>query len=282
MLPQTHKAQRCTVQLGDISLEVAMLPDGSYRLSYVQASEVVDKNRNSVLRFCRSKYLKSLLGEDFEGYTPSDGISIEGANRPITPITFELACLYWQKCAAEGNIKARALVIALLKRSLYDLADAAFGIPHHNQERDRLLAEDLSDAGVARIEVASQSLAQQQLSSRQPETLTERELKLKIQLAELDLERERLQHRQDKNPFPAKDIDKIGVAPWQVTSWAQKTLGWSDASATNQLLRQLGYGLKSKHWLTVKIIGDLWVMPHSSFNSLVEVVEKFKSGQSWH
>lgn len=213
MLSQTHKAQRCTIELGDISLEVAMLPDGTYRMSYVQASEVVDKSRNSMLRFCRSNYLKSLLGEDFECYTPGGEISIEGANRPITPITFELACLYWQKCAAEGNIKARALVIALLKRSLYDLADAAFGIPRHDHERASLLAEDLSDAGVARIEVTSQSLAEQQLSLGQPETFIERELKLKIQLAELELERDRLQHRRDKNPFPAKEINKIGVAP---------------------------------------------------------------------
>lgn len=273
MLPQTHKAQRCTIQLGDISLEVAMLPNGEYVFSQSEVTRVVDKSEIYIRRFLQSKWVKALptLHSKF------DTLAIEGSRKPIAPVSPELAALYWHKCAAQGNQKAQALVVTLVKRSLYDLADAAFGIPRHHQERDRLLAEDLSDAGVTRIEAASQELAQQQLIAGQLESLTERELKLKIQLAELELERDRLQHRQDSNTYPAREVAKIGVVPWKVTSWVQKTLGWSDANATNRLLRQLGYGLKSKHWFTIKIIGDLWVMPQSSFDSLVEVVEQFKS-----
>lgn len=276
MLPQTHKAQRCTIQLGNISLEVAMLPNGDYVFSQSEVTKVVDKSEVYIRRFLQSKWVKALptLHSKF------DTLPLEGSKKPIAPVSPELAALYWHKCAAEGNKKAQALVVTLVKYSVYELADQAFGIKRHAQERASLLAEDLSDAGVARIEAASQSLAQQQPLLEQPETLTERELKLKIQLAELDLERERLQQRRDRNLYPAKEIANIGVPPWQVTSWAQRTLGWSDANTTNQLLRQLGYGLRSKHWFTIKIIGDLWVMPHPSFNSLVEVIEKLKSGQS--
>jgi len=277
LLSQTHKAQRSTIQLGDISLEVAMLPNGDYVFSQSEVTKVVDKPEVYIRRFLQSKWVKALptLHSKF------DTLPLEGSKKPIAPVSPELAALYWHKCAAEGNKKAQALVVTLVKCSVYDLADQAFGIPRHHQQRDRLLAEDLSDVGVTRIEAASQKLPQQ-LFSGQTETLIERELKLKIQLAELELERERLQQRQSSAPYRAKEIAKIGVAPWKVTFWVQKTLGWSDADATNRLLRQLGFGLKSKHWFTIKVIGDLWVMPHSSFDSLNKVVEKFKSGQSWH
>ena len=44
-----YKAQRRTIYIGDLPLEVAMLPDGSYRLSQTQATEIVEKQRNSML-----------------------------------------------------------------------------------------------------------------------------------------------------------------------------------------------------------------------------------------
>lgn len=274
-MEKVYKAQRRTIYIGDIPLEVAMLPDGSYRLSQTQATEVIEKDRNSMLRFYRSKYVKSFLGADFQCYSFSEEILIEGATRPISPVSFEVACLYWQKCAAEGNTKARALVVALVKQSLYDRADTAFGVKRHQLERDRALAEDLSDVGVARIEAMYQTL-ETELPSVQPETQTERELKLKIQLAELELEREKLQHNSLSNPFPATDINKVGASPWQVIPWMQKTLGWSNSADASRLLYQLGYGYKSQHWFKLKILGELWVMPPSSFDSLKVAVERFK------
>jgi hypothetical protein len=114
-MSQTYKAQRQVIQIGDISLEVAMLPDGSYRLSHTQATEVVDKNRNSMSRFYRSKYLQSFLDNTSQSYTVPEEVFLEGANRPIIPINFEVACLFGHKCAAEGNPKAKAIVVALLK-----------------------------------------------------------------------------------------------------------------------------------------------------------------------
>lgn len=274
MAPQVYKAQRCTINVGDIPLEVAMLPDSSYRLSYAQSTEVINKDRSSMLRFCRSKYLKTLLGEEFECCSFSEEVFIEGANKPIAPITFELACLYWQKCAFEGNKKAQALIVALVKRSLYDLADEAFGTERLRQERDRMLADDLSEHGVAQIHAMHQSLSAQ-MSDLRTETQAERELKLKIQLAELELEQERL--RCTSKGYPAKDIEQIGAAPWTVIPWAQKTLGWSDANATLRLLGRLGYSFKSRRWVKVKVEGDLWVLPWSSFDALTKTLKQFKS-----
>ena len=272
---QLYKAQRRTIQIGDIPLEVAMLPDGGYVLSQSEVAQVVDKSESSIRSFQQSNRVKSLpgLGSQFAGLT------IEGSNKPIAPVPPELAAFYWHRCAIEGNTKAQALVIALVKRSLYDLADEAFGINRTLQERDRELAEDLSEQGVARIEAMHQSLNHQMFSS-QPETQTERELKLKIRLAEIELELEQQRHSLDSDSFPAKDIDKIGVAPWKVIPWTQKALGWSDANATFRLLQELGYGFDSKHWFRVKVAGELWVLPWATFDALTKAVKQFKSEQN--
>ena len=278
-MQSAYRAQRRTIYIGDIPLEVAMLPDGSYRLSQTQATEVVNTRRNSMFYFYRSKRLKAFMGDNFQCSSFSEELLIEGAPRPINPVTFEVACLYWQKCADKGNPQARALVVALVKYSLYDLADSAFGIKRDQSERSSSLAKDLSSQGAGRIAAAYQSLESQTPESS-PKTQTERELKLKIRLAELELEREKLQQDRHSNPFPATDIDKVGIPPWQVIPWAQKTLGWASWPDVARLIHQLGYGYKTEHWFKLKIIGELWVMPCASFDSLKEAVEKFKLDQN--
>lgn len=275
----TYKAQRQIIQIGDISLEVAMLPDGSYRLSHSQATEIVDKNRNSMLRFCRSKYLQSFLGNTSGSYTVPEEIFLEGANRPIIPITFELACLFWQKCAAEGNPKARAIVVALLKDSLYTLADEAFGVKSSKEERSHHLTEDVSPKGVARLEAIYQNLSTPESAPQAIETSSFRELQLKVRLAEVELEREKLQH-EIGNSFALKNLSKAGVPPWRVISQVQRSMGWSHASAAYKLICQLGYGVESDHWFSVRIGGGISVMSWSSIDSLIQAVEQFKSSQN--
>lgn len=279
-MARTYKAQRQIIQIGDISLEVAMLPDESYRLSHVQATEVVDKNRNSMLRFCRSKYLQSFLGNTSQSYTVPEEVFLEGANRPIIPITFELACLFWQKCAAEGNPKARAIVVALLKHSLYTLADEAFGVRSSPEERSYHLTEDLSPKGVARLEAIYHNLSAPESTQQPIETSSEKELQLKDRLAELEVEHEKLQSQLAANTFPIKELSKVGVPPWRVISQVQRSLGWSDASATYKLICQLGYGVSSEHWFSVRIKGGVSVMSWTSIDSLTQAVERFKLSQN--
>jgi len=276
---RAYKAKRQMIKIGDISLEVAMLPDGSYRLNHAQATEVVDKPRDSMSRFRRSKYIQSLLGNTCQSYTVPEEVFLEGVNRLINPVTIELACLFWQKCALEGNPKARTIVVALLKHSLYELADEAFGVKRSQGERCPL-TDDVSAASVARLEGIYENLSAPELSQQPLATNSERELQLKIRLALLELERERLRHENAANSIPVEDIDKVGIPPWQVIYRVQKSLGWSDAEATCKLLHQLGYGFNSVHWFNIQILGNLSVMSWAATESLSKAVEQFKRDQN--
>ncbi|PSB40859.1 hypothetical protein C7B80_32375 [Cyanosarcina cf. burmensis CCALA 770] len=277
MAEATIKAQRQTVQIGDIPLEIAMLPDGSYRLSQTQVTAVIEKHHSSFADFSRSKSFKLWLGNDPGLRNFTTLLGIDGSNLPIASISFETALVYWFKWAEKGNSLARALVIALAKHSLYDRADEAFGVKDRRVERDRTLTEDLSDVGITRIEEMYRTECAE-LPEVQPETQTERELKLKIQLAQLELEKEKIRHdNSSKNPFPATEINKVGASPWQVIPWMQKTLGWANSEDASRLLYRLGYGYRTEHWFKLRILGELWVMPPDSFDSLKTAVEQFKS-----
>lgn len=269
-MSQTYKAQRRMIHLGEIPLDVAMLPDGSYRLSHTEVTGVVSKPRNSMLRFCRSKYLKSTVGKDIEGYNFTEELPVEGANRPISPVPIEIAVLYWQKCAQEANPRAQALVAALVKHSLYELADEAFGRNHSQQEKALTLSQSLSPEGVARIQAMNQQLG---LTPSEPESQFERELKLKIRLAKLELERERLR-LQDAPAFAAAETQKIGIRHWDLVFRIQKALGWSDYKAVYQLLDQLGWGFESGRWISIRVVGSLRLMPWAAFDELVEKIKR--------
>lgn len=274
-MSQAYKAQRQVIQVGDICLEVAMLPDGSYVLSQTEVAAVVDKSESSVRSFRRSKRLKSLPGIESQFAT----LRVEGVNKPIAPVSLELAALYWHKCASMGNQKAQALTIALVKHSLYDFADEAFGIERSKQEHSDNLTEDLSPKGIARLEAIYQNLSTPESTPQPIETSSFRELQLKIRLAEVELEREKLQH-EIGNSFALKDLSKVGVPPWRVISQVQRSLGWSHASAAYKLICQLGYGVESDHWFSVRIGGGISVMSWSSIESLIQAIEQFKSSKN--
>ncbi len=268
MKTQTCKAQRRTIHISDIPLEVAMLPDGSYVFSQTEVAAVVDKPEIYIRRFLQSKWVKAFP----ELNSKSDSLPVDGSKKPIAPVSPELAALYWHKCANEGNKKAQALVIALVKRSVYELADEAFGVKCSIKERDLLLAEDLSDAGVARIEAMRQSLNQQLLDSHS-ESLSERELKLKIELIRLELERDRLQQCACNNGLTVKDVNKIGTVSWEVVNWVRNTLDSPTELAAVQEIERLGYGFDNECWLQVKLIDSFWVLPWRAFHSLTARVK---------
>lgn len=278
MTSPTIKAQRRTIYPSDIALEVAMLPDGSYCLSQTQVTAAIEKHHSSFAQFFRSKCFKSWQGFDSGLRNFITSAEIEGSNLPIASISIEAALVYWFKWAEKGNSLARALVIALAKQSLYDRADAAFGVSRHQSERSSALAFDVSDAGAERIATTYQSL--EQPFYPQVEAQIGHELKLKIRLAELELEQEKLKRSRSNNTFPATDISRIGVPPWQVIPWAQQTLGWACWTDAARLLTKLGYGYKTTHWFKLRISGEVWIMPPDSFNSLKAAIEQFKSSRS--
>ncbi len=274
----TYKSQRQTIQIGDISLEVAMFPDGQYVFSQSEVAKVVDKNESSIRSFRQSKRLKAMLTEDSQFVN----LTIEGSNKPIVPVSLEVAALYWQKCATLGNIKAQALVIALVKHSLYELVDRAFAVRRTQQERANQLLDDLSEPGVARIELMRRSL-EHQVVNCPPETTTERELKLKIRLAELELERERLRqcrnHSLDGNGLSAEEINGIGIVSWEAVNWTQKTLDSPTFQAAFFEICRLGYSFNSHHWQRLKLSDYIQVLPWQTFNSLAKEIKQLRSEQ---
>jgi hypothetical protein len=72
-MSDSTKATRALVQIGSMTVDGFMLPDGSYRTSQTQAAECVGKPEINARRFLDSTAIKALPGE---GYTP-DTIEIE-------------------------------------------------------------------------------------------------------------------------------------------------------------------------------------------------------------
>jgi hypothetical protein len=136
------KATRAAIELGDIPIEVFMLPSGVYRLSELQATEIVDKTNGYIRDFLKGKSLEAL---PWKGYT-AEKIAIEkdhdgrGSSR-ISAIPIELAVAFWTKEAVAGNSKAARLLGACAAESIERRADAAFGIQRDEAERqDRMKA----------------------------------------------------------------------------------------------------------------------------------------------
>ncbi len=114
----TYKAERRTIYLGDIPLEVAMLPDGKYCLSQTQVAAAIDKPGSSVVSFYASKYFKSRVENGLKPSFFPERFYLEGANKPINPVSLKVAYLYWEKWAIAGNKKAQRLVWAFLDQNL--------------------------------------------------------------------------------------------------------------------------------------------------------------------
>ncbi|PSB40012.1 hypothetical protein C7B69_00535 [filamentous cyanobacterium Phorm 46] len=140
---ESFRAVRALVQIGSLTVDGFMLPDGSYRMSQTQAAECVGKPEINARRFLDSRAIKALLGQ---GYTP-DSIEIEpsferlrGQSR-FNALPLEVVTAYWLSQAGEGNKQALSLVWALLTETLERRFDTAFNITRTEQERDELLSQ---------------------------------------------------------------------------------------------------------------------------------------------
>lgn len=146
-MSESIKATRATVEIGGLTVDAFMLPDGSYRMSQIQASEAVGLSGRNVFDFLRSNALKTLLGE---GYTDSvfesEQIEIEsegdkrGQSR-FNSLPLEVVGAYWLWQSYRGNKKALSLCMALIIESLERRFDDAFGVVVSEQERNRRLSQ---------------------------------------------------------------------------------------------------------------------------------------------
>ena len=118
------KAVRTTVEFAGVDLELFMLPNGEYFASQTSASASLDKDNTSIMRFSTSSALKALLGKEFE----LRSLTVTGSNKPIKAVPLEVVSAYWMHWCGKGDAKAKQLVGGLIKRTLRDVADEAFGI----------------------------------------------------------------------------------------------------------------------------------------------------------
>ena len=149
-MTESSRARRSPVQLGDISLDGFMLPDGSYRMSQAQAADAIDESPVYALRFLQSRDSKSLLGEDYTDYTPE---SVEVESEPgkrgqtrINALPLPIVTAYWLTRAYRGNRKAFVLCWALITESLERRFDSAFGVTRSEDDfnqrlHDRIIAQ---------------------------------------------------------------------------------------------------------------------------------------------
>lgn len=106
-MSNTIKAERATIQLGDISINVYRLPDGSYRLSGRNITDAAQEPANSLLRVMGLKSIKELPGA--QQYIPAmkDG-------GPFWGLTPDVAAMCWATLSAHRkNLVAYDLVVAI-------------------------------------------------------------------------------------------------------------------------------------------------------------------------
>ncbi len=176
-MTESIKATRASVQIGSLTVDGFMLPDGSYRMSLTQTAESVGKPARSTFDFLRSKALKRLLGEaggtfdflpfDTVSAISSDTYTVEqflvdiggegsqGQTR-IRGVPLEIVILYWHWESFRGNKQAFFLVTGLATETLERRFDVAFGVSRTETEwnerliqRNSVLERALTELGEA-------------------------------------------------------------------------------------------------------------------------------------
>ena len=147
-MSESIKATRATVEIGGLTVDAFMLPDGSYRMSQTQAAEAVGKDEINARRFLASKSINAIRGE---GYTPD---SIESGQTRFNALPLDVVTAYWLYQSSQGNKQALSLVWALLSESLERRFDNAFGVVRTESERNdittakiKALESDLANLG---------------------------------------------------------------------------------------------------------------------------------------
>ncbi len=116
-----------TIYVGDLPLDVAMLPDGEYCLSQTQVAEVIDKSPESLIQFMNSDYFKASWSKVCKLLELSE-VYLEGADQPIKPVSIDVASSYWSKWAVAGNKKAQSLTFILMQDGLRGISTFDFDV----------------------------------------------------------------------------------------------------------------------------------------------------------
>jgi hypothetical protein len=105
-MANTTKAERVTIQLGEIPLNVYQLPDGSYRLSGRNITEAVGQHANTLQRILDIASLEVL--------PDAERISAGKSGAPFWAVPPRFAVKYWARIAfTKSNTKAYSLLSAI-------------------------------------------------------------------------------------------------------------------------------------------------------------------------
>lgn len=267
-MSKTYKAEPRVIQLGQIPVTVYQLPNGNYCLSQTEVSGVIEKLESSLRYYKGSKRVESLPASNFTFST----FCIEGSKKPISPVPLELAALYWQHWDAKGNLAARTLVNALIKRSLKDLADEVFEVKITSVKRNDQLVDDLSGESVDRLSKMDAYLETESKRSQMENSFTGQ---LSLQVQQLipqiqDLQNQLNQIQSQQPAQPARYSTHIviessgavnretGVTHLQL----REELGIEDVDEMNTLLTKAGVDITSGYWHFAKAVTPILPLEH--------------------
>ena len=130
---KTVKAQRATLDIGGITINVYQLPDGSYRLSGRNVTDAIGEDDKTLPRFYGVRSLKSL---------PHANLSLPqikaNTGESLVPVAIEDAMDYWLG-RSSANPLARTLSRALMSETIERRADRAFNIQRAEADYDAAL-----------------------------------------------------------------------------------------------------------------------------------------------
>ena len=126
----TQKAVITQVQIGSLTIDGLMLPNGDYAIAVPQIAEIIGTGKETA-----SKDLKRLLGESFR---PSK-MKTELGNQLINVVSLLDFEIIIAKLDRAGNKAAQDFRDSLVGLSLHQLFSDAFGVKFNKEERDRWL-----------------------------------------------------------------------------------------------------------------------------------------------
>lgn len=144
IINSTKKAEKTTIYLGSIPLDVYQMPDGSYKLYVESVTAAIERPNNDLLRFLSGKSPQALPYKN-RNLLQEPMIEVEGYGGYIKPIPVELATTYWLYRAIKGNLIAQALIQASLAESIERRADMAFEFKRTEQEYNQKFGDRLED-----------------------------------------------------------------------------------------------------------------------------------------
>ncbi|MEG4026598.1 MULTISPECIES: hypothetical protein [unclassified Microcoleus] len=141
-MSESVRAVRASVQIGSLTVDGFMLPDGSYRMSQTQAAECIGDDPVYARNFLGSKEGKAILGEGFtpETFEVDPTGQVRGQTR-IRGWPLSVVYAYWIYRCYRGVKPAFDLVVALGTETLERRFDIAFGVTRTESERNELLGQ---------------------------------------------------------------------------------------------------------------------------------------------